>query len=101
MVMGGPKEDRGGSVVAPTNNSDHVMDSNAITPKPTPTKTHTVSSHPRRVQPALPTGTQGEKMIKHGTGVPPPLVGRLGANGELGSHDKACDRQSTTQPKMM
>ena len=31
------------------------------------------------MQIALPTGTRGEEGIKHGNGVPPPIVGRLGA----------------------
>ena len=69
MVKGDLKEDQGGSTVAPATIRDRVMDSHAITSKPTPTETYTVSTHLRRVQPALPTGTQGEVMAKHGTGV--------------------------------
>ena len=56
------------------------------------------SSPPGRVQPALPTGTQGEEEKRaHGIGVPPPLVGRLGASGESGSPHKMSDRHSTTR----
>ena len=50
------------------------------------------------MQPALPTGTQGEEGYQeHGIGVPPPLVGRPGASGELGSTHNLSDRHSTTR----
>ena len=53
------------------------------------------------MQPALPTGTQGEEGItRHGNGVPPPIVGRLGASGELGSSHKLSDRHSTTMVRV-
>ena len=40
------------------------------------------------MQTALPTGTQGEEKIKHGNGVAPQNVGRLGAGGEAGSRQQ-------------
>ena len=54
------------------------------------------SSPPGRLQPALTTGTQGEV---HGIGIPPPLVGRLGASGELGSPHKMSKSHSITGPR--
>ena len=59
------------------------------------------TSPPDRVQPALPTGTQGEEGYQeHGIGVPPPLVGRPGASGELGSTHNLSDRHSTTMVRV-
>ena len=53
------------------------------------------------MQPALPTGTQGEEGYQeHGIGVPPPLVGRPGASGELGSTHNLSDRHSTTMVRV-
>ena len=50
------------------------------------------------MQPAPPAGTQGEEGYKkHGIGVHPPLVGRPGASGELGSTPQKSDHHSTTQ----
>ena len=57
------------------------------------------SSPPRRMKPALPTGIQGEEgTITSKIGVPPPLFGRLGASGELGSLRKMIESHSTTRP---
>ena len=39
---------------------------------------------------------QGEEGNTHGIGVPPPLVGRMGASGELESTQESNDRHSTT-----
>ena len=59
------------------------------------------TSPPGRVQPAPPTGTQGEEGYKkHGIGVPPPLVGRPGASGELGSTPQKSDHHSTTMVRV-
>ena len=58
------------------------------------------SSPPRRVQPAQPTGTQGEENLAHGIGVPPPLVGRPGASGELETQPPNCDSHSTTMVRV-
>ena len=53
------------------------------------------------MQPALPTGTQGEEgNTRHGNGVPPPIVGRLGTSGESGSPHKMSDRHSTTMVRV-
>ena len=62
-------------------------------PIPNTIKFNIDSSLPRREQPALPTGTQGEEGYTHGIGVPPPLVG---ASGELKSHQQFCESHSTT-----
>ena len=51
---------------------------------------------PRSVQPTSPTGTQGERIIQHGIGVPRPLVGRPGFSGELGSTSHICGHYSIT-----
>ena len=53
------------------------------------------------MQPALSTGTQGEERLQNGTGVPPPLVGRPGASGELGSTLQTSDRHSTTMVRVL
>ena len=54
------------------------------------------------MQLALPTGTQGEEGIHlHGIGVLPPLVGRLGASGELESPHKISDRHSTIMVRVL
>ena len=58
------------------------------------------SSSPRRVQPAQPTGTQGEESLAHEIGVPPPLVGRPGASGELETQPPNCDSHSTTMVRV-
>ena len=59
------------------------------------------SRTPGREQPALPTGTQGERRsLLHGNGVPPPIVGRLGASEcRVGSRE-SCDRPSTTMVRV-
>ena len=55
------------------------------------------TSPPERVEPAPPTGTQGEKGYKkHGIGAPPPLVGLPGASGGLGSTPQKSDHHHTT-----
>ena len=60
------------------------------------------TSPPKRVQPALLTGTQGEEGIHlYGIGVTPPLVERLGTSGELGSLHKMSDRHSTTMVRVI
>ena len=66
------------------------------TPVPTAVKFGIDSSPPGRVQPALPTGTQGQEDKPHGIGLPPPLAGRLGVSGELGSSHKMSESHSTT-----
>ena len=75
--------------------SDQVRISTRSPPSPTTVKLGIDMSPPRRVQPALPTGTQGEEGIKDGNGVPPPIVGRLGTSGKAGSHQKFCEPRST------
>ena len=56
----------------------------ATAPIPTTVKFGIDSSPPGRLQPVPSRGTQGERSIQHGIGVPPPLVGRPGASGEFG-----------------
>ena len=54
------------------------------------------TSLPGRVQPAPPTGTKCEGGYqKHEIEVPPPLVGRLGASGELESTPQKSAHHST------
>ena len=52
------------------------------------------------MQPALPTGTQGEEGIKHGNGVPSPIVGLLGTSGEAGSHQHFFEPRFITEVHM-
>ena len=52
------------------------------------------------MQPTQPTGTQGEESLAHEIGVPPPLVGRPGTNGELETQPPNCDSHSITLRKI-
>ena len=53
------------------------------------------------MQPAPTIGTQGtEGYQKHEIRVPPPLVGRPGASGELGSTPQKSDHHSTTMVRV-
>ena len=49
------------------------------------------------MQPAPPTGTQGERSLQHGIKVPPPLVARPGASGESELSRETSDHHSTIQ----
>ena len=69
---------------------------NAITLVPNTVKFSIYKIPPRRVQPDLPTGTQGEDEIKPRNGVPPPIVGRLDAGEEAGLHQQFCKPRSIT-----
>ena len=94
------REIRATQIEHPKNNCDRVRNfTRSPPPPPIPNtiKFNIDSSLPRREQPALPTGTQGEEGYTHRIGVPPPLVGRPGASGELGSHQQFCESHSTTQ----
>ena len=95
-------EIRATQIEHPKNNCDRVRNSTRSPPPPIPNtiKFNIDSSLPRREQPALPTGTQGEEGYTHGIGVPPPLVGRPGASGELGSHQQFCESHSTTMVRV-
>ena len=98
--QGDLKRDQGDSNRAPQEQLRSCEEFHAIAPPPpipNTIKFNIDSSLPRREQPALPTGTQGEEGYTHGIGVPPPLVGRPGASGELGSHQQFCESHSTTQ----
>ena len=90
--------DRGSSYTPHKYNRDRAKVS-ARSPPPSHTQpTIDITSRtPGREQPALPTGTQGERRsLLHGNGVPPPIVGRLGASEcRVGSRE-SCDRPSTT-----
>ena len=65
-----------------------------------PIRINIESRPPRRVQPAQPTGTQGEEGFVHGIGVPPPSVGRPGASGVLETQQPSCDYHSTTMVRV-
>ena len=78
------------------NQRDRVKISTRSTLIPTTVKFGIDSSPPGRVQPALLTSTQGEEGKAHGIGAPPPLVGRMGATGELVSPHKISELHSTT-----
>ena len=58
------------------------------------------SSPPGRVQPAPPTGTQGERNVQHGIGVPSPFVGRPESSGELVSTPQKSDHPYTTMASL-
>ena len=59
------------------------------------------TSPPGRVQPTLPTGTQGEEGYQeHGIVVPPPLVGLPGFSEELVSTPQKSDHHSTTMVRV-
>ena len=59
------------------------------------------SSPHRRLQPTLPTGSQGEEGTSaSGIGVSPRLVGRLGASGELESPRKMSESHSTAMVRV-
>ena len=95
--------DRGGHKIANKNYPDRVKIPARSPPQPIPTTVKfsiDPPSPPRRVQPALPTGTQGEEGYTYGNGVPPPIVGRLGTSGESGSHQQFCDHRSTTMVRV-
>ena len=83
-----PREIRASKIEAPKEDCDRVRISTRLPPIPNSVKFSIDTSPPRRVQSALPTGTQGEEGNKHVNGVFPPIVGRLSASGELGSHQK-------------